>query len=103
MEKRKPYIYGQIKAHKDGNRIQLVCGGKYATKRQAKSILKKLFTMWHNQVLKGELQEVNADDVFPTVKKFIDEKSLTFEEAKTFCLKHCSEYVFNYELEKISN
>ena len=103
MEKRKPYIYGQIKAHKDGNIIQLVCGGQYATKRQAKSILKKLFTMWHNQVLKGEWQEVNADDVFPTVKKFIDEKSLTFEEAKTFCLKHCSEYVFHYELEKISN
>ena len=42
MERVKPYIYGQIKAHKDGNKIQLVCGGQYATKRQAKNILKKL-------------------------------------------------------------
>tara|TARA_R110000824_G_C14938255_1_gene649488 strand:+ start:261 stop:575 length:315 start_codon:yes stop_codon:yes gene_type:complete len=100
MSLARPYIYYQVITNPNGNTLRLVCSWEIATKRQAKKMLKKLLTLWANQVKKPDGSTVNEDDVFPTVQKFINERILTLAEAKAFCLDYCSEFVFNTALTK---
>ena len=72
MNKRLPeYVCFNLIPKPTGNIIRLECFGENLPNKTAKKIMRKLFYLWVNQTKKGLNQEMNAQDVFPTVKKFI--------------------------------
>ncbi len=101
MNKRLPeYVCFNLIPKPTGNIIRLECFGENLPNKTAKKIMRKLFYLWVNQTKKGLNQEMNAQDVFPTVKKFIEQGSVTELEARKIALKYCSEYVYTSELER---
>ena len=101
MNKRLPeYVCFHLIPKPTGNIIRLECFGENLPNKTAKKIMRKLFYLWVNQTKKGLNQEMDAQDVFPTVKKFIEQGSVTEVEARKIALKYCSEYVYTSELER---
>ncbi len=101
MAKLPKYVCYSVKTSETGNTCVLECFGQNLSKRQAKKILSTLISWW-GEVTKPGREYVGPADIFPTIKKFVDEGTLTLEECKEMALKKCSEYVWGYELEKIS-
>jgi len=73
--------------------------GSKVSLKEAKSIIDFLFTVHCSSQYKKPLgHQFDCDDVYPNIKKMIADGSLTIEQAKDICMKHCSEYVFQTKI-----
>ena len=73
--------------------------GSKVSLKEAKSIIDFLFTVHCSSQYEKPLGgQFDCDDVYPNIKKKIADGSLTIEQAKEICMKHCSEYVFNTKI-----
>lgn len=94
------FVTFQVITRPDGNIIRTDYYGAQVSMEKATEIISTLFSLWWNQATKPLAQTFDAKDVFPIIRKLIDNGSLSFIQAKYIALNHCSEYVFTTELEQ---
>jgi hypothetical protein len=84
---------------KPERKVVLTYFGNKVSFKEAKSIIDFLFTVHCSSQYKKPLgHQFDCDDVYPNIKKMIADGSLTIEQAKDICMKHCSEYVFQTKI-----
>lgn len=84
---------------KPERKVVLSYFGNKVSYKEAKGIIDFLFTVHCSSQYKKPLgHQFDCDDVYPNIKKLIADGSLTIEQAKEICMKHCSEYVWNTQI-----
>ena len=79
-------------------KIVLSYSGVKVSLEEAESIIDFLFSLSGSRYRKPMGQWFGKEDIYPNIKKLIADGSLTIEQAKEICMKHCSEYVWNTEI-----
>ena len=72
--------------------------GSKVSLEEAETIIDFLFSLSGSRYRKPLGQWFDREDIYPNIKKLIADGSLTIEQAKEICMKHCSEYVWNTEI-----
>ena len=72
--------------------------GSKVSLEEAETIINFLFSLSGSRYRKPMGQWFDKDDIYPNIKKLIADGSLTIEQAKEICMKHCSENVWNTEI-----
>ena len=72
--------------------------GSKVSFKEAKGIIDFLFSLSGSRYRKPLGHWYGKEDIYPNIKKLIADGSLTIEQAKDICMKHCSEYVWNTEI-----
>jgi hypothetical protein len=83
------------------SKVTLSYSGSKIDKKTAIEIINNLCVMiFTPQKAEGLGQFINKKDVFTIVAKLIQNKSISFKEAKKTCLLFCSDCVFTFNIEQ---
>ena len=80
---------------KPERKVVLSYFGNKVSYKEAKGIIDFLFSLLGRRYRTPLGHWYSNEDVYPNIKKLIADGSLTIEQAKEICMKHCSEYVWN--------
>jgi len=83
---------------KPERKVVLTYFGNKVSYKEAKGIIDFLFSLSGSRYRKPLGHWYSKEDIYPNIKKLIADGSLTIEQAKEICMKHCSEYVWNTEI-----
>lgn len=83
---------------KPERKVVLSYFGNKVSFKEAKGIIDFLFSLSGSRYRKPLGHWYGKEDIYPNIKKLIADGSLTIEQAKEICMKHCSEYVWNTEI-----
>ena len=83
---------------KPERKVVLTYFGNKVSYKEAKGIIDFLFSLSGSRYRKPLGHWYGKEDIYPNIKKLIADGSLTIEQAKDICLRHCSEYVWNTEI-----
>lgn len=83
---------------KPERKVVLSYFGNKVSYKEAKGIIDFLFSLSGSRYRKPLGHWYGKEDIYPNIKKLIADGSLTIEQAKDICMKHCSEYVWNTEI-----
>lgn len=83
---------------KPERKVVLSYFGNKVSFKEAKGIIDFLFSLSGSRYRKPLGHWYGKEDIYPNIKKLIADGSLTIEQAKDICMKHCSEYVFQTKI-----